>query len=324
MPELSREQWLEERRKGLGGTDSPRVLGLSHWGGPYEVYCEKLGLVTRPFDRPETRCGRWMEPHIATLYAEKFECKLVKGEFFKSPKTDWLLASPDYFIQGQPVGLDCKLVLSEQSAQRWGAEGTDEMPQEYWAQAAHYLVAMPNIDHWIMAPMIDGEVRRYVVRRDAQYEEMLLDGCERFWRDHVVAGVEPTPTPNGVAREYMLARWPKNNGQMLTTMDDATREVIADLLAARKEIKPLKDRAEAATLFLQTIIGSYDGLQIDDDNKITWRKSKDGEEVDWQGAMREILTHFKLTDKQISEASKIIDKYRVPKEGSRRFLVGVE
>ena len=34
----------DERRKGLGGTDAAKVLGLSRFGGPADLYMEKLGL----------------------------------------------------------------------------------------------------------------------------------------------------------------------------------------------------------------------------------------------------------------------------------------
>ena len=52
--------WQEARRQGLGGTDMARVMGLSPWGGPLDVYMEKKGLA------PKQAPNRFMERgHLA-------------------------------------------------------------------------------------------------------------------------------------------------------------------------------------------------------------------------------------------------------------------
>ena len=88
------------------------------WKGPYEVYCEKLGLVTKPFDNPYAMIGRTLEPLIASMYETEFGVKLHKGNFTRHKKIKWLLSSPDYFVEGRQEGVDCKLVMSPRSAAR--------------------------------------------------------------------------------------------------------------------------------------------------------------------------------------------------------------
>ena len=42
---MSREEWLAERRKSLGGSDMGAVLGLNKYRSPYAVWAEKTGLI---------------------------------------------------------------------------------------------------------------------------------------------------------------------------------------------------------------------------------------------------------------------------------------
>ena len=43
--DMTREQWLEERRKGIGGSDAAAIAGLSPWKSPVAVWLEKTGQV---------------------------------------------------------------------------------------------------------------------------------------------------------------------------------------------------------------------------------------------------------------------------------------
>lgn len=40
---LSYEEWLQYRRRGIGGSDIAAICGISKWRIPMHVYLEKLG-----------------------------------------------------------------------------------------------------------------------------------------------------------------------------------------------------------------------------------------------------------------------------------------
>lgn len=40
---MSREEWLEERRKSIGGSDAAAVIGMSRFASPYTVWMDKTG-----------------------------------------------------------------------------------------------------------------------------------------------------------------------------------------------------------------------------------------------------------------------------------------
>ncbi len=39
--EMSRQEWLEDRKKGIGGSDVGTILGLNKWKSPYQLWLEK-------------------------------------------------------------------------------------------------------------------------------------------------------------------------------------------------------------------------------------------------------------------------------------------
>ena len=42
---MSREEWLEARRKGIGGSDASAFLGQNQWSSPLSVYMDKRGMT---------------------------------------------------------------------------------------------------------------------------------------------------------------------------------------------------------------------------------------------------------------------------------------
>ena len=41
----SHEEWLEDRRKGIGGSDVGALLGLNKYKSPYTLWAAKSGLL---------------------------------------------------------------------------------------------------------------------------------------------------------------------------------------------------------------------------------------------------------------------------------------
>lgn len=41
--EMERTEWLEQRRKGIGGSDAPVIMGVNPWRSPMDLWLEKTG-----------------------------------------------------------------------------------------------------------------------------------------------------------------------------------------------------------------------------------------------------------------------------------------
>ena len=54
---MSRDDWLEHRKKSIGGSDASAVAGLNPWTSPYSVWADKLGLLPPKEENEAMRLG---------------------------------------------------------------------------------------------------------------------------------------------------------------------------------------------------------------------------------------------------------------------------
>ena len=52
---MSRDKWLIERNKTIGGSDAAGIVGLSRWASPFSVWAEKTGRMPEKEDTEAMR-----------------------------------------------------------------------------------------------------------------------------------------------------------------------------------------------------------------------------------------------------------------------------
>lgn len=189
----AREDWLAARRKGIGGSDAAAALGQSRYKSSYELWAEKTGALAD--EKPDTErmlFGRVMESVIANLYAERHGVHVRRrNAIIHHPKYHFMLANVDRVIEGVRVGLECKNVDSlAYRFGEWGEPGSDQVPTEYLLQCAHYMFVL-DYPEWHLAACIGGNhLATYVIHRDRELDEMVVDGESAFW-NRVESGQPP-------------------------------------------------------------------------------------------------------------------------------------
>ncbi|GAG78977.1 unnamed protein product, partial [marine sediment metagenome] len=101
-----RDDWKEQRRQGLGGSDSPVVLNKSPWKSRQELWGEKLGFRKESEPSPAMKRGTIMEPLIADMYQKVTNRKLkIIKEIQQHPKYSWMIGSLDRLVEDSEKGL---------------------------------------------------------------------------------------------------------------------------------------------------------------------------------------------------------------------------
>lgn len=183
----AREEWLQQRRTGIGGSDAAAALGQSPHMTSTELYHIKVGTPIAPRDTDEERTdfGHLMENVIAAQYARRYDVKLRrKNAIVRHPKYPWMLANVDRLVEGKRRGVEIKNVdgLAYRFNDEWGDEGTDAVPVAYLLQCCHYMVVL-DYPEWDLAACIGGNrLATYHLVRDPELEEMLIDGEREFWQ----------------------------------------------------------------------------------------------------------------------------------------------
>jgi putative phage-type endonuclease len=185
----AREEWLDQRRKGIGGSDAAAALGQSRRKTMSELFHEKIGntalLDAAGLDTVERiEFGKAMEGVIANMYAKRYSVRLRRhNRIAQHPRYAFMLASYDRTIDGKREGLEAKNVDS--MAYRfgeWGDEHSDQVPLEYLMQCHHYL-AVSGYDVWHLAACVGGNsLKVYHIERDAEMIDMIIEGEAEFWK----------------------------------------------------------------------------------------------------------------------------------------------
>ena len=186
---MTHDEWLEHRRRSIGGSDAAAIIGLNPWASPYAVWADKLGVIPPKEDNEAMRLGRDLEDYVAKRFCEETG-KRVRREnsIIINPHFPFAHANVDRFIIGEDAGLECK-TTSTLNLKKFK---NGEYPANYYCQCMHYL-AVTGAECWFLAVLILGrEFKWFCIERDEDEIAALMRSEEEFWE--LVEKRTPPPT----------------------------------------------------------------------------------------------------------------------------------
>ena len=297
--ELQRNEWLAFRRRGIGGSDAAKVLGLSRWGGPLTVYLDKTGYLP-PEEEPSEAAywGTTLEDVVATEFVRRTGLRVRRrNAIMYHPDHPWMIANVDRVIVGSNRGLECKTV-SAFKADEWRG---DEIPDAYYIQCQHYMAVM-GWDACFIAALIGGQ--RFLVKEILRNDEEiagLIEAERQFWLGNVVLGIPPLA---GMFDD-MGALYPAQTGESLEPPTEEDLRVARELFDVREKIRPLEDEKVALENILKSRIGESAGIE----GVATWKQAASRVAVDWEGLAM-----------SLNPSREQIEAHTAVKAGTRRFL----
>lgn len=154
----------------------------------WDRLCNPFALERTSNEAMET--GSWMEPAIAGLAARRLGITIrANRKSYVHPKVR-LAATPDYLVVAQPPGL-LEIKMSGRP-EMWPLRGPLP-PHVEWQVRAQMACARRYTA--AVAVLVGVGLRTFLVERDREQEDRMLAAVDRFWREHVVTGIRPTPAP---------------------------------------------------------------------------------------------------------------------------------
>ena len=244
---IEKPEWLEYRRKGIGGSDAGAVCGLNPYRTAMQVYQDKIMDDLDEFDNEAMRQGREFEDYVARRFMEATGKKVRKVNFmYYDEDHPFMIADVDRMVVGENAGLECK-TASAYNAGKW-ADG--EMPLHYAMQCYHYM-AVTGKRTWYIAAVILG--REFTYRKlewDGELVSRLIAIEEDFWNNHVVPGIIPPPDGSKACDEVLeryfhTAR--KASAVKLEGFDEKLRrreEILGYISALQEEQKQIEQEVK--------------------------------------------------------------------------------
>lgn len=238
------EEWLADRRKGIGGSDVGAVLGLNKYKSPYTLWAEKSGLLhTEEIDNESMRIGRDLEDYVARRFMEATGHTVVTSPYsFQSEEHPFMLANVDRLLVDEESGLECK---TASALTRYDFENGD-IPPSYYCQCIHYM-AVTGYKKWYIAILVMGKgFYWFEINRDEEEIKALIEAEADFW-NKVENGIEPpmdgmASTSDTLSKRF---RYSKNGKECILGYEaESALNMINNINNKMKELKEQKSLYE--------------------------------------------------------------------------------
>lgn len=283
----------EAERRQIGGSDVAAICGVSPYAGPLAVYLR----IVEGFDRkdgPHLKRGRHLEPAVRAMYCEATGAEVVPDVRLSGLRRPWMRASLDGVAKrgGGRRTLEVKTANGNE-APRWGAEGTDEVPEEYLLQCAWYAghgLSVGAVDEPVtdVAALVAGDLRVYTLPHDADLFGVVCERVERFWRDHVEAKRPPEPTalPNDVeAVRRAYRRHTREDYARFDALPPEAQVAIEEYARAKAAEDKAKDAREAWETRVRLALAGAPGVTLlpteTGFHRLDWKDEKTGRLNPW-------------------------------------------
>jgi putative phage-type endonuclease len=303
----------------IGSTDIARILGISPWGDAWSVYAEKKHLIEREPETERMFWGKRLQSTIADVWGERNN-KAIEwhDKQIISAKYIWMSATPDSFVwtpstmvrdgilEIKTVGLDQFSSWDRTTEEDWG------VPDYYQAQA-HWQMAVCDLPRCYIAPLFAGnELGSYVIERDAEIEEFFIEEGEKFWREHLMPGIEPPISGSEKARQYLQKKWPRERLKMRPP-EPQELNWLNEYGSIRREQKELQGRRDTLENQLKQALGENAGF-IWDLGKFTWKTSQ-RPKTDWKA-----LAHRQMEGFHPEQIKAFIEEFTENKPSRRIYF----
>lgn len=269
------------RRLGfIGGTDAPRILGISRFGGPLQVYEEKMGIAPPRGSSPAAHWGSLLETAIATEYARQTGRRLRKYRAPAiHPEYPFIGGYLDRRVVGEPGLLEVK-TSSAYMRDDWGPAGTDEVPDDYYVQVQHYML-VTGLQWADIAALIGGqEYRRFRIDRNDAFIADLLDAEITFWREHVEAANPPPVGGTPADAAYLSNRFPRAENEVIIPATPEDEQMLRELFRAKADVRAAEDALRLAENRVKERIAEQGGL-AGAAGVVTWKQAT-RTSIDWK------------------------------------------
>ncbi len=203
---MEKDEWLEHRKRGIGGSDAAAIVGLDRWRSAFNVYAEKVGLKMDTPENEAMRQGKDLEGYVASRFCEATGKRVQRrNAILQHPDYPWMLANIDRWVVGENAGLECKTTSVFNRAKF--SQG--EFPPNYYVQCMHYM-AVTGAERWHLAVLVlNRAFHVFTIERNEAEIEALNQTEKDFWEQHVKKQIPPVPDGSESTSEVIRQLFPE-------------------------------------------------------------------------------------------------------------------
>ncbi|MGM0341628.1 YqaJ viral recombinase family protein [Enterococcus sp. AZ007] len=266
---MTHEEWLQDRQKGIGGSDVATILGLNKWKSPFQLWLEKTGQVEiEETDSEPAYWGNVLEEVVAREFTERTGKKVRRrNHVFNHSLHPFLRANIDRDVVGESAILECK-TANAFLAKEWEGE---EIPMSYLCQVQHYMNVL-NRDSAYVAVLVGGQ--KFIwkkIERDQELIDAITERLVEFWEENIQKMIEP-PIDGSEATEKFLKERYSGKGTEEITLPSRFDELIESKTTLQKTKNELEEQIKQIENEIRNELGKKNAeIGISPRHVISWK-----------------------------------------------------
>lgn len=300
------------RAERYGSSEVAAICGIGP-GKAIDVYLSKVHPEVEREENLLMELGSLLEQPVASVYGRRTGTFLATCDSLSNPKYPLAICTPDRArftteeaLKAVAVNGPISTIEALEGADRlvevkttgrghrheYGREGSGSVPEEKALQATWQL-GLTEKSICDMPVLFRGDwnvtLEVFTVALNADLFAWAYDEVSRFHTNHVLKHVPPPP--DGTDRyDEALARMFPADRKPPAVADEVDEQLMLDYAKFREVARRAELLKKKAGQRLKARIGDAGGLISTTLGKLSWTRSKDSTEIDWQQAANEFQT----------------------------------
>lgn len=260
--------WLEYRKRGIGGSDASVVCGISRYKSPVELWMEKTNQIPCQEAGEAAYWGTQLEAMVRTEFSKRTGVEVRRVlQLLQSAEHPFMLANLDGVCEHPDLGT-CAFEAKTASAYKAG-EWDDAIPDEYMLQIQHYM-AVTGYQGAYIAVLIGGNTFRWrFVARDESLIASLIELEADFW-NHVKDGTPPPLDGSNAAVRFLSEQFPNSTPQSQIILPDTAAELLRQYEDACEQLEDIAQQKQQAENLLKQMMGENEIGKLEN-HIVTWK-----------------------------------------------------
>lgn len=263
------DEWLEQRKKGIGGSDASVVCGINRYKSPVELWMEKTNRIAAKETGEAAYWGTQLEALVRAEFTKRTGIEVTHTmQLLQSVEHPFMLANLDGVCEHPELG-PCIFEAKTASAYKAG-EWENSIPDEYQLQIQHYM-AVTGYRGTYIAVLIGGNTFKWrFIPRDEGLIAMLIQLESDFWQH--VESVTPPPLDGSEATARFLAeRFPRSVPQSKIALPDSAADLLRQYDTACEHLAAVQEEKLEAENLLKQMLGEHE-IGTLGNRTVTWKQ----------------------------------------------------
>lgn len=231
----------------IGGTDVSALIGKNKYKRPIDIYRRIIDGVVDDSESRAAKRGKILETPIINWWAEESGEQLIAPPVGENERFRW---TPDGATKSG------KLVEIKTASPRMWREWADGPPAHYITQVQWYL-EWTGIEVAALVAFMGDDIQEYVIERDLDEGERLVNAGEEFWEKHLLPRIPPPADGSPEFTDFLKAQ---KRQEILIPANEELERLKAEWDMASAALAACESEAELAKQKLIMALGDAEAV----------------------------------------------------------------